>query len=64
MFSGSLFSHPVLIALILGCAVCSGAIAYWRGRPFWRWFLAGILFGPLALVCALVFVLPKHSRGR
>jgi hypothetical protein len=43
-------------------AVCTGAIAHYTGRRFWPSFWGGLLFGPLAVVFALIFYVPKRWR--
>ena len=56
---------PILSLTLLGaiCAVCTGAIAHYTGRRFWPSFLGGFFFGPLAVVFALIFFVPKRWRN-
>jgi hypothetical protein len=44
-------------------AVCTGGIARYTGRRFWPSFLGGLFLGPLAVVFALIFFIPKRWRG-
>jgi len=60
------WSRPNILltgSLAVICAVCTGAVAHYTGRRFWASFWGGLLFGPLALVFALVFFVPKRWRG-
>jgi hypothetical protein len=50
-----------IIAVI--SAVCTAAIAHYTGRRFWPSFWGGFFFGPLAVVFALIFFIPKRWRG-
>jgi Kef-type K+ transport system membrane component KefB len=51
---GVLFAIVVLLAI----ATSTGRIASRKGRPFWLYFLAGLIVGPIALVGALL--LPRR----
>jgi hypothetical protein len=57
-------SHITLLeAIAVISAFCTGAIAHYTGRRFWPSFLGGFFFGPLAVVFALIFYVPKRWRG-
>ena len=46
----------------LVCAICTGIIAHYCGRRFWPSFVAGFFLGPLAVLFALIFFVPKRWR--
>jgi Kef-type K+ transport system membrane component KefB len=46
--------------IILLVAFLAGELAQRKGRPFWLYFVAGLIVGPLALLGALL--LPRHRR--
>jgi Kef-type K+ transport system membrane component KefB len=48
------------VCVILLVAMAAGEIAQRKARPFWLYFVAGLIAGPLALVGALV--LPRRRR--
>jgi hypothetical protein len=49
--------------IAVASALCTGSIAHYCGRRFWRSFFGGLLFGPLAVVFALIFFVPKRWRN-
>jgi len=62
MLSGTIFSNPWWLLILVVCALCSGALAQYCQRRFWPWLLAGIVFGPLTLIFELLFILPGRRR--
>jgi hypothetical protein len=48
------------VCIILLLAFISGEVARRKGRPFWLYFAAAVVVGPLALFGALL--LPNHRR--
>jgi MFS family permease len=54
-----MFQFAIVLALMAICAYVSGHIAERRGRSVKLWIWLGALFGPLALVVAL---LPPRRR--
>lgn len=57
--------QPIVLVPLIGAisAVCTGAIARYSGRRFWPSFVGGLFLGPLAVVFALIFFVPKRWRG-
>jgi hypothetical protein len=49
----------ILVILVLP-AYLSGRIARGKGRPFWLYFVAGLVVGPIMLIATLL--LPRHHR--
>jgi hypothetical protein len=47
----------ILVILVLP-AYLSGRLARGKGRPFWPYFVAGLLLGPIVLIATLL--LPRH----
>ena len=64
MSSGTFFTNPWWLLVLVTCAVCSGALGQYCQRRFWPWFLAGLVFGPLTLIYEMVFIFPKRSHNR
>ena len=50
----------VVLAVLLGFAVLSGAMALKRGRDGAVWFLVGYFTGPLAMIALALFPLPPN----
>ena len=60
------WSHPnflLIEAIAVTLAICTGAIAHYTGKRFWPSFWGGFFFGPLAVMFALIFYVPKRWRG-
>jgi hypothetical protein len=49
----------ILVILVLP-AYLSGWIARGKGRPFWLYFAAGLVVGPMMLIATLL--LPRNHR--
>jgi Kef-type K+ transport system membrane component KefB len=56
----SVFAVVFAVSVILLVAFVAGEIAARKGRPFWLYFAAGLIVGPLAVLGALL--LPRNRR--
>ena len=59
MFFGTFVTNPLWIALYILCGLSSALIARRNHSKVWPWLLAGVVFGPLALLAALMKPKPR-----
>jgi hypothetical protein len=58
----SVLAVTFAVTVFVGQAYLAGRVARRKGRPFWLYFAAALIVGPLALVGALL--LPRHRFSR